>query len=235
MAEERLLVVEDEPAMVTVLTAGLVARGYVVRAVSSGAEAVAAAAEFLPAVIVLDLGLPDMDGIDVCRQIRLWSRTPIIVLTADGAEDRKVTALEYGADDYVTKPFSMRELLARVAVALRHQQTRGPDDAVLTVGDLVVDVAHHWVTVGGTLVDLTPKEFDMLALLARYPGRVLTHRTILAEAWGPEAADHVEYLRVYAHALRKKLDENPDRPRLLTEPGVGYRLVDRGDPGSAPG
>jgi len=231
MADGHLLIVEDEPAMATVLTEGLAARGYLVRTVSTGSEAIAAAAESRPAVVVLDLGLPDMDGIDVCRQIRAWSEVPIIVLTADGAEDRRVDALDQGADDYVTKPFSMRELLARVRVALRRRPLSGPDEAVLTVGDVVVDVAHHWVSVGGVLVDLTPKEFDLLALLARYPGRVLTHRTILAEVWGPEGLNHTEYLRVYARALRNKLGEDPTRRRLLTEPGVGYRLVDRAERG----
>jgi two-component system KDP operon response regulator KdpE len=226
-----LLVVEDEPAMATVITEAFVARGYGVRTVSSGAAAIASAAEQPPAVVVLDLGLPDMDGLDVCRRIRAWSEVPIIVLTADGAEDRKIAALDIGADDYVTKPFSMRELLARVRVALRHQTGRGPDESVLTVGDLVLDVAHHVVTVAGVPVDLTPRQFDMLAVLARYPGRVLTHRLILAEVWGPEGAGHVEYLRVYARSLRQKLGEDPERPRLITEPGVGYRLVDRSAPG----
>ena len=223
-----LLVVEDDEAMATVITAGLSARGYDVRSVTTGADALAATAAFPPSVIVLDLGLPDIDGIDVCRDIRRWSEVPIIVLTADGAEDRKVAALDYGADDYVTKPFSMPELLARIRVAIRHHQPRGPDDEVLTVGDVVVDLAQHSVTVSGEVVTLTPKEFGLLALLARFPGRVLTHRTILAEVWGPDGAEHVEYLRVYARALRKKLVEDPLHPRLLTEPGVGYRLVDRG-------
>jgi two-component system KDP operon response regulator KdpE len=226
-----LLVVEDEPAMATVITEAFVARGYRVQTVSSGAAAIASAADRPPAVVVLDLGLPDMDGLDVCRRIRAWSEVPIIVLTADGAEDRKIAALDIGADDYVTKPFSMRELLARVRVALRHQTGRGPDESVLTVGDLVLDVAHHLVTVAGAPVDLTPRQFDMLAVLARYPGRVLTHRLILAEVWGPEGAGHVEYLRVYARSLRQKLAEDPERPRLITEPGVGYRLVDRSAPG----
>jgi two-component system, OmpR family, KDP operon response regulator KdpE len=228
-----LLVVEDEPAMATVITEAFVARGYDVRTVSSGAAAIASAAAQPPAVVVLDLGLPDMDGLEVCRRIRAWSEVPIIVLTADGAEDRKIAALDIGADDYVTKPFSMRELLARVRVALRHQTARGPDESVLTVGDLVLDVAHHLVTVAGVPVDLTPRQFDMLAVLARYPGRVLTHRLILAEVWGPEGAGHVEYLRVYARSLRQKLGEDPERPRLITEPGVGYRLVDRSAAGPA--
>jgi len=227
MPEAEVLVVEDEPAMATVITEAFVARGYEVRTVGSGAAAVASAADAPPDVVVLDLGLPDMDGLEVCRRVRSWSEVPIIVLTADGAEDRKIAALDLGADDYVTKPFSMRELLARVRVALRHRSQRGPDETVLTVGDVVIDVAHHTVTVGGAAVELTPTQFELLALLARHPGRVLTHGLILGEVWGPEGAGHVEYLRVYARALRQKLGEDPARPRLITEPGVGYRLVDR--------
>ena len=227
MPAPEVLVVEDEPAMATVITEGFAARGYSVRTVSAGKAAIAAVADAPPAVVVLDLGLPDMDGLDVCRRIRSWSEVPIIVLTADGAEDRKVAALDIGADDYVTKPFSMRELLARVRVALRHKAGRGPDPSVLTVGDLVVDVAQHLVTAAGVTVELTPRQFDLLAVLARYPGRVLTHGFILGEVWGPEGAGHVEYLRVYARALRQRLGEDPTRPRLITEPGVGYRLVDR--------
>jgi two-component system KDP operon response regulator KdpE len=227
-----LLVVEDEFAMATVITEGLLARGYDVHTVASGADAIAIAADSPLSAVILDLGLPDMDGLEVCRRIRSWSDVPIIVVTADGAEDRKIAALDGGADDYVTKPFSMRELLARVGVALRHQARKGPDEAVLSVGDLVVDVAHHIVTVAGEPVDLTPKQFELLTLLARHPGRVLTHGLILSEVWGPEGAGHVEYLRVYARALRQKLREDPARPRLLTEPGVGYRLV---DPGAVPG
>jgi two-component system KDP operon response regulator KdpE len=231
MAEAQLLVVEDEPAMATVIASGLAARGYAVEAVGTGADAIESVAQSPPTVVVLDLGLPDLDGLEVCRRIRSWSQVPIIVVTADGAEDRKIDALECGADDYVTKPFSMRELLARVHVAVRHQQRHDPDPAVFVVGDLTVDAPHHRVQVAGKAVDLTPKEFAMLAILARNPGRVLTHRTILTEVWGPEGDGHVEYLRVYARALRQKLGENPRQPRLVTEPGVGYRLVDRSEPG----
>ena len=221
--------VEDEFAMATVITEGLLARGYDVHTVTAGADAIAFATDSPLSAVILDLGLPDMDGLEVCRRIRSWSDVPIIVVTADGAEDRKIAALDGGADDYVTKPFSMRELLARVGVALRHQARRGPDEALLSVGDLVVDVAHHVVTVAGEPVDLTPKQFELLTLLARHPGRVLTHGLILSEVWGPEGAGHVEYLRVYARALRQKLHEDPARPRLITEPGVGYRLVDPGE------
>jgi two-component system KDP operon response regulator KdpE len=227
MADIRLLVVEDEPAMATVIVEGLSATGYHVESVTTGRAAIDAIATSSPSVVVLDLGLPDADGIDVCRTIRMWSEVPIVVLTADGAEDRKVDALEGGADDYVTKPFSMRELRARVGVAVRHQRRRGVDQPTLTVGDVVIDVPNHNVTVAGGRVSLTPTEFAILALLARNAGRVLTHRTILAEVWGPEAEGHVEYLRVYLRAIRNKLGDDPARPRIATEPGVGYRMVDR--------
>ena len=227
-APASVLVVDDEPAITRALTAAFEARGYTVHAVASGREALERVAGSPPAVVVLDLGLPDIDGIEVCRRIRAWSDVPIVVLTAEGAELRKVEALDEGADDYVTKPFSMPELLARVRVALRHRRPAGPDleESVLEVGDLLVDVAQRKVTVAGQPVDLTPKEFGFLATLARYPGRVLTHRTILQMVWGPEYGEESQYLRVYAGQLRKKLRDDPAAPRLVTEPGVGYRLVD---------
>ena len=183
--------------------------------------------------MILDLGLPDMDGVEVCRRIRGWSDVPIIVLTADDAERRKVAALDDGADDYITKPFSTPELLARLRVALRRRRAEAgaPADGVLVVGDIAVDIPHHRVEVAGRPVELTPKEFDFLALLARYPGRVLTHRTILQEVWGPEYGSETQYLRVYASQLRKKLADDPSSPSLITEPGVGYRLVERADEG----
>jgi two-component system KDP operon response regulator KdpE len=229
MPDALLLVVEDEPAMATVITAGLAARGYWVKSVGTGRETIEAVVDASPAVVILDLGLPDADGIDVCRALRTWSQVPIIVLTADGDEDRKIDALDAGADDYITKPFSMRELLARVRVAVRHTGSRTPNAAVLTVGDLAIDIARHQVTLGGRQVSLTPKEFEMLALLARHAGSVLTNRTILAEIWGPRGEGHSEYLRVYARALRQKLGDDPKNPRLVTEPGVGYRIVAESD------
>ena len=221
------MVVDDEVAIQRVAFAALSARGYRVQLASGGAEAIALAATEPPDVIVLDLGLPDLDGLEVCRRIREWSLVPIIVLSAEGSEARKVAALDEGADDYVTKPFSMPELLARVRVALRHRPRAGAivDEAVLEVGDLRVDLARHEVTVGHRRVDLTPKEFSMLTLLARHPGRVLTHRTILQEVWGPDYGTETQYLRVYASQIRRKIADDPTRPRLITEPGVGYRLV----------
>jgi two-component system KDP operon response regulator KdpE len=224
----RVLVVDDEPALLRAVRAALTARSYDVATVGTGQAAIDAIALAPPDLVVLDLGLPDLDGIEVCRRVREWSDVPIVVLSAEGSEARKVQALDEGADDYVTKPFSTAELLARIRVALRHRKdTSSPDDeAVLRVGDLQVDLARHTVDVDGRRVELTPKEFAFLALLARWPGRVLTHRTILQEVWGPEYGSESQYLRVYASQLRKKLDDDPTQPRLITEPGVGYRLVD---------
>jgi len=224
----RVLVVDDEPALLRAVGAALKARDYDVATAGTGQAAIDAVALSAPDVVVLDLGLPDLDGIEVCRRVREWSDVPIVVLSAEGSEARKVEALDEGADDYVTKPFSTAELLARIRVALRHRKDAASpdDDAVLRVGDLQIDVARHTVAVDGRKVELTPKEFAFLALLARWPGRVLTHRTILQEVWGPEYGSESQYLRVYASQLRKKLDDDPAHPRLITEPGVGYRLVD---------
>jgi two-component system, OmpR family, KDP operon response regulator KdpE len=214
-----IVVVDDEPAILRALTVALRARGYTVETATDGAGAIDLVATADPAAVVLDLGLPDLDGIEVCRRVREWSEVPIIVLTADGADDRKVAALDTGADDYVTKPFSTPELLARLRVALRHR-TRAiagaANDAVQVVGDVAVDQP----------LALTPKEFGFLAVLARHPGRVLTHRAILQAVWGDEYGTETQYLRVYASQLRKKLGDTPDHRRLITEPGVGYRLVD---------
>jgi two-component system KDP operon response regulator KdpE len=230
---ETIVVVEDATAIARALRAALSARGYRPVIASTGQAGIDAAATEDPATIILDLGLPDMDGLEVCRRVRSWSDVPIIVLTAVDDERRKIAALDDGADDYVTKPFSTPELLARLRVAVRRNRALrgGAADptgsaAVLTVGALVVDVAHHRVELAGERIDLTPKEFGFLELLARFPGRVLTHRAILQEVWGPEYGSETQYLRVYASQLRKKLHEDAARPRVITEPGVGYRLVD---------
>jgi two-component system KDP operon response regulator KdpE len=230
-----ILVVDDEAAILRAVRAGLEARGFAVVTASTGQAAIDLIATDPPDAVVLDLNLPDLDGVEVCRRVRGWSEVPILVLSAEGSEQRKILALDEGADDYVTKPFSMAELLARVRVALRHRSRAAAppgDSAVLEVGDLRLDLARHEVTAGGRLVELTPKEFAFLALLARWPGRVLTHRAILQEVWGPEYGTETQYLRVYASQLRKKLEDDPDRPRLVTEPGVGYRLLDPVDPRS---
>jgi two-component system KDP operon response regulator KdpE len=229
-----VLVVDDEPAIVRALRPALLVRGFRVDVARTGQEALDQAALRPPDVIVLDLGLPDIDGLDVLRQLREWTEVPVVVLTAEGAEDRKVGALDDGADDYVTKPFSTPELLARLRVALRHRARAtavadggAGDQPVLTVGDIRIDLPHHTVEVDGRRLVLTPKEFGFLVLLARHAGKVLTHRMILQEVWGPDYGTESEYLRVYASQLRKKLQEDPARPRLVTEPGVGYRLIDR--------
>ena len=226
---ETILVIEDTPAIGRALRAALEARKYNVVVALTGASGIDAAALNDPAAIILDLGLPDMDGAEVCRRVRSWSDVPIIILTVDDAEHRKVETLDIGADDYVVKPFSTPELLARLRVALRRRRAGvgEADDPILEVGDVIVDVPHHRVEVAGHDVDLTPKEFTFLALLARHPGRVLTHRTILQGVWGPEYGSETQYLRVYASQIRKKLGDDPASPRLVTEPGVGYRLVDR--------
>jgi two-component system KDP operon response regulator KdpE len=228
---ELVLVVDDEHAIVRALTAALEARHYRVSVARTGVEALERAAVENPAVVILDLGLPDMDGVEVCRRIRAWSSVPIIVLTAEWSDESKVQALDEGADDYITKPFSMPELQARLRVALRHRRSAegDPESARMEVGQLVIDSAFHEVKVGGQLVELTPKEFSFLELLARHPGRVLTQRSILQQVWGPEYGTETQYLRVYAGQIRKKLAGLP-APRLVTEPGVGYRLVDDSPP-----
>jgi len=228
----KILVVDDEHAIVRALGAALEARGYRVVAARTGQEALEQAATWAPDVIVLDLGLPDIDGLEVCRRVRLWSEVPIVVLTAEGSDDVKVQALDDGADDYVTKPFSTPELLARLRVSLRNRRPRSDDldQAELHVGRLVVDLRQHQALVAGERLDLTPKEFGFLAVLARHPGRVLTHRMILQQVWGEGYGTETQYLRVYASQLRKKMAGQP-APTLVTEPGVGYRLVDE-DEGS---
>ena len=231
-AQQSILVVDDEPAILRALTSALTARGYVVRQAVTGQEAIDMVAVDPPDAIVLDLRLPDIDGVEVCRRVRTWSSVPIIVLSADGLDQRKVDALDEGANDYVTKPYSTPELLARLRAALRSSAgNRGwVEDGVLVVGDLRIDLARRAVTVGDRAVELTPKEFAFLALLARYPGRVLTHHAILQEVWGPNYGTETQYLRVYAGQIRKKLDDDMRNPRLVTDLGVGYRLQARAEP-----
>jgi two-component system KDP operon response regulator KdpE len=219
------LVVDDEPAIQRAISTAFTARGYEVRTAATGGEALSMLATDPVDLVILDLGLPDLDGVEVCKRLRTWTDVPVIVLSAQGSDSWKVAALDGGADDYVTKPFSMPELLARVRVALRRGSPGG--DAVLAVDDLVIDIPRRVVTVGGREVALTPKEFAFLALLARWPGRVLTHRTILQEVWGPEYSEETHYLRVYASQIRKKLGEDHTTSRVQAEPGVGYRLAQR--------
>lgn len=224
-----ILVVEDEPQMRKFIRASLVSHGYRVLEAERASEAVTMATSHNPDMMLLDLGLPDGDGIDLTRQLREWSQVPILVLSARGREDDKVAALDAGADDYLTKPFGVNELLARMRVALRHAQLRGQGTPVQTFefDDLKIDLVRREVLRGGQEVHLTPIEYKLLVLLAQNAGKVLTHRQILKEVWGPAFANQSHYVRVHMAELRKKVEVDPARPKLLvTEPGVGYRLRD---------
>lgn len=222
-----VLVVEDEPPVRRFLRAALAGHGYRVVEAGGVREAEQLAPGHNPDVFLLDLGLPDGDGVELTRRIREWSRAPIIVISARGREEDKVNALDAGADDYLTKPFGVNELLARLRVALRHAQAAPEQRQVLEAGPLRIDLARREVTVDGREVHLTPTEYRVLALLARHAGKVLTHRQILREVWGPNATE-AHYVRVQMAELRKKIEADPARPRLLvTEAGVGYRLRDR--------
>ena len=223
----RILVVDDDPGLLRVCTVGLDALGHEVWTAETGRDGLAEAAVRSPEVIVLDLGLPDLDGLDVCRQIRTWSQVPIVVLSADSSEDRKVEALDNGADDYMTKPFGMRELSARLRVALRHQGAGEGQQAELDVGTLHLDLVHQEAKLGDRALDLTPKEFGFLAYLARNAGKVCTRRMILESVWGPGYARELHYLKVYAYRLRRKLDDEGGRV-LQSDPSVGYRLAPPG-------
>ena len=224
-----ILVVEDEAPMRRFLRAALTSHGFRVTEAGTLEAAERAATEAPPAAILLDLGLPDGDGVAFLRRLRGWSTAPVIVVSARDREDDKVLALDAGADDYLTKPFGTSELLARIRVALRHARGRtlGADDPVVRVGPIRIDHARHEVSVDDKTVHLTPIEFRLLALLARHAGKVLTQRQLLHEVWGPRATHHSHYLRVHMAALRRKLEADPARPRwLTTEAGVGYRLRD---------
>ncbi|MBK9266443.1 MAG: response regulator [Polyangiaceae bacterium] len=230
-----VLVVEDEPQMLRFMRATLGSHGYRLLEASTSAEALMLATTHNPELVLLDLGLPDGDGIDVTRRIREWSRMPIIVISARGREDDKVAALDAGADDYLTKPFGVNELLARMRVALRHARGSSATKAVqvLEFGELKIDLVRREVTIAGREVHLTPIEYKLLVLLAQHAGKVLTHQQILKEVWGPVYANQAHYVRVHMAELRKKIESNPARPKLLvTEPGVGYRLRDRGAEGA---
>jgi two-component system KDP operon response regulator KdpE len=221
----RILVVDDEPQILRALRTNLRGAGYDVETAATAEEALAAAAIRPPDAVVLDLILPDGSGTDVCREIRGWSPVPILVLSAVGDEREKVAALDAGADDYVTKPFGMDELLARLRALLRRATPSG--EPVIEVGELTVDLEKRVVLVRGETVQLTPIQFDLLALFVRNEGKLLTHRTILREVWGPAYGTESHYLHVYVSQLRRKLELDPTRPRyLLTEPGAGYRLVE---------
>ena len=220
----RVLVIDDEPSILRALRINLTARNYEVTTASDGASGLAAVARERPDVLILDMGLPDMDGTEVIHGVRGWSSTPIIVLSVWGAESQKVAALDAGADDYVTKPFGMDELLARLRAAVR-RAVPAPDEPVVTTPHFTVDLAAKRVTRDGADVRLTPTEWQLLELLVRASGRLVTQRQLLQEVWGPQYESESNYLRVYIAQLRRKLEPEPSRPRyLLTEPGMGYRF-----------
>ena len=226
--EPVVLVVEDEPQMRRFLRASLTSHGFRLLEAATAREALALATSNSPELVLLDLGLPDGDGIDLARRLREWSRVPIIVISARGREADKVEALDAGSDDYLTKPFGVNELLARMRVALRRAaQAVGESSPVVEIGALRIDFGRREVALAGNQLHLTPNEYRLLTLLARNAGKVLTHRQILKEVWGPAHAAETHYLRVYMAQLRRKIEADPARPQfLVTEPGVGYRLRD---------
>ncbi len=225
MTAAHILVIDDELPIRRLLRSSLSERGYQVTAVTTGDEGIDAAAANPPAVVVLDLGLPDMDGLEVCRQLRSWSEVPIIILSARYDEAEKVRALDLGADDYLTKPFGTQELLARIRVALRRAERRLSSPAVVGAGDLRIDLARRQVTERGAEVRLTPTEYTLLTVLASNAGRVLTHQWLLEHVWGAGYEDSVQNLHVFISQIRRKIEPQPARPRyILTEPGIGYRF-----------
>jgi two-component system KDP operon response regulator KdpE len=222
----RILVVDDEPQMLRVLRPALTAAGYEALSASTGREALRAIAAAAPDAVLLDLGLPDMDGKEVLAQARAFTRVPILILSARDRESEKIAALDAGADDYVEKPFSIGELLARLRAALRHGAREAAAVGEVESLGLRVDLANRSVTRNGCPVKLTRKEYDLLATLARHPGKLLTHRQILTAVWGPAHSEDTQYLRVLVKQLRAKIEEDPSAPQLIvTDPGVGYRFV----------
>jgi two-component system KDP operon response regulator KdpE len=224
MRKPVVLVVDDEPQILRVMRASLPIRGYEVFTASSGAEALNQLSKHVPDLIILDLAMPEMLGLEVCRRVREFSSVPIIVLSAKGSESDKVAALDLGADDYVTKPFGMDELLARTRAVLRRLSTS--NDHVVAIGDVTIDIDERRVVVGGKEIRLTPKEFDVFKYLVNNAGKVVTHRALLQTVWGWESTDQTEYLRVFINQLRRKIEADASHPRyLITEPWVGYRFV----------
>lgn len=221
----RILVIDDEPAIVRAVRANLGSRGFRVDVAENAVEALQRI-DAHPDLVILDLGLPDGDGLELIPSLRARDRAPIIVLSARGAERDKVRALDLGADDYLTKPFGVEELLARIRVALRRTLRPGADAPIFRTGGLVVDIEYRRVTVDGTELHLTPTEYAVLTALVRHADRVVTDAMLLREVWGPEYGDEDHYLHVYMARLRKKVEKDPQRPRfIITEPGVGYRLL----------
>jgi len=225
-AIQRILVIDDEAAIRKFLRVSLENQGYKIEEVATGKDALAVAVGFRPELVILDLGLPDMEGLEVLKSLREWSKVPVVVLTVRDSERDKVQLLDAGADDYLTKPFSVPELLARIRVIERHREPEVSENPVFRAGGLEVDFATRTVKVNGDPVHLTATEFGILRLLWKNQGKVVSHRQILKEIWGPNSVEHTQYLRVYVGHLRKKLEPNPETPSLIvTEPGVGYRLI----------
>jgi len=222
----KILVVDDEPKIRLFIRTNLEARGYEVHLAQDGVEAVEKAALVSPDVIVLDVNMPRMDGIEACRRIREWTNTPIIILSVREDEKDKVKALNEGADDYVTKPFGIEELLARIKVALRHSAGSTTSASVFTTRDLEVDLSQHVVKRRGEIIKLTRTEYELLSYLVSHHGKVLTHKELLHNVWGPEYGEESEYVRVFVNQLRRKVEDDPSNPQfILTEPRIGYRFV----------
>ena len=228
----KVLIVEDDPGIITFLKTTLAADGYDALLASTGRLALDMAASHCPDCILLDLGLPDMDGTEIIRQVRSWTQTPIIVISARSMEQDKAASLDLGADDYITKPFGAIELLARIRAALRHTRTASENGEVARtgryhVGELEIDYLKHRVSVSGREVHLTPNEFKIIALLGRHAGRVMTYKSMLHELWGPSASSDNKILRVHMASIRRKIEPNPNEPRyIFTEVGVGYRMAE---------
>lgn len=221
----KILVIDDETEIRKLLKVGLTAHGYAFLEAANGKDGIYQAAVARPDIVILDMGLPDMDGLDIVRQIREWSQVPIIILSVREQDNDKVNALDLGADDYLTKPFSMTELMARIRVAMRHQGNI-KDEPVIQIDDLWIDLARRQVKVAGNEIHLTPTEYDLLKILVSNAGKVVTHRHILTSIWGNNGQEYAQYLRIYISQLRKKIERDPNQPRIiLTEPGVGYRLA----------
>ncbi len=223
-----IIIIEDEAQIRRFLRTALIAEGYQVFEAENGKQGLTEAATRKPDLIILDLGLPDMDGVEVVKGVRSWSSVPVIILSARSQESDKISALDAGADDYLVKPFGVGELLARIRVALRHVSAAadGEEEGVYSVGELKVDMIHRKITVSGAEVHLTPIEYRLLTVLVKHAGKVLTHQFLLKEVWGPNHVERAHYLRIYMGTLRHKLEKDPARPRfLLTEVAVGYRLA----------
>ena len=226
MTNERILVVDDEPQIQRFLKPALKAAGYDVVEAATGGEALKAVATAAPDLVILDLGLPDMDGKEVVANLRGWTTIPIIILSARERESEKIAALDLGADDYIEKPFGIGELTARIRTALRHRERAAAPPATLSTDGLVIDTVRRLILREEEPIRLTPKEYDLLTLLARHAGRVVTHKTLLTSVWGPAHGEDLHYLRVFIGQLRQKIERDPTHPAIVkTEPGVGYRLV----------